>query len=120
MKILIVEPGRAPYRAKIEDRLEIMQFIVGGHIEAVMPFSDAVVLVCNEEGMLLELPFNRMVRWDMPIFGTFFLCGVGEEDFADLPDEMAEKYERELAREWLGEANETKKSDLPVCASQGS
>lgn len=102
MKILIVEPGRAPYRAKIEDRLEAMQAIVGGHIETVLPFRDAVVLVCNEEGLILELPFNRLVRMDMPIFGTFFLCGAGEEDLTDLPDEMAEKYAKLLGSELDG------------------
>ena len=25
--------------------------------------------------------------------GTFFICGLGEEDFTDLPDDLAEKYE---------------------------
>lgn len=24
--------------------------------------------------------------------GNFFLCGLGKEDFADLPDKLAEKY----------------------------
>lgn len=100
MKILIVEPGRAPYRADIAPELDAMQTIVGGHIETVMPFEDAVVLVCNEEGLILELPFNRLVRMDMPIFGTFFLCGAGEEDLTDLPDEMAAKYEKDLTRDW--------------------
>ena len=28
------------------------------------------------------------------IAGTFFICGLGAEDFTDLPDDLAEKYER--------------------------
>ena len=30
----------------------------------------------------------------MVIAGTFFICGLGEEDFTDLPDDLAEKYEQ--------------------------
>lgn len=96
MKILIVEPGKAPRRADIEPELENLQDIVGGYIELVTPFEDPIGLVCNEEGLILELPFNRLVTPRMPIFGTFFLCGLGEEDFTDLPDELAEEYEKRL------------------------
>lgn len=49
-------------------------------------------MVCNEEGLLRRLPFNRLVAPNDAIFGTFFLCGLGEEDLTDLPDEMANKY----------------------------
>ena len=96
MKILIVDPGKAPRRADIEPELENLQAIVGGYIELVTPFEDRIGLVCNEEGLILGLPFNRMVAPRMPIFGPFFLCGLGEEDFTDLPDELAEKYEQRL------------------------
>ena len=30
----------------------------------------------------------------MIIAGTFFICGLDVEDFTDLPDNMAEKYEK--------------------------
>lgn len=42
--------------------------------------------------MLRQLPFNRLVAPGSGIFGTFFLCGLGEEDLNDLPDDMADKY----------------------------
>ena len=35
-----------------------------------------------------------------PIMGNFFLCGLGKEDFADLPDALAEKYRE---RFWMPE-----------------
>ena len=92
MKVLIVEPGKRPRKADIAHTLESMQAIVDGCIEITYPWKDAVGLVCNDEGLLRQLPFNRLVAPGSGIFGTFFLCGLGEEDLNDLPDDMADKY----------------------------
>lgn len=92
MKVLIVEPGKRPRKADIAHTLESMQAIVDGCIEITYPWKDAVGLVCNDEGLLRQLPFNRLVAPGSGIFGTFFLCGLGEEDLTDLPDDMADKY----------------------------
>lgn len=92
MKVLIVEPGKRPRKADIEHTLESLQTIVDGYIEITYPWKDAVGLVCNDEGLLRQLPFNRLVAPGSGIFGTFFLCGLGEEDLTDLPDDMADKY----------------------------
>ena len=96
MKILIVEPGKHPCAAEIPHTLEQMQKTVGGYIQAVFPWDDPVALVCDEEGLLKQLEFNRVVAPEVAIFGTFFLCGLGEEDFSDLPDELMEKYSKLL------------------------
>ena len=69
-----------------------MQETVGGYIQAIYPWDDPVALVCDEEGMLKQAEFNRIVAPEVAIFGTFFLCGLGEEDFDDLPDDLMEKY----------------------------
>jgi hypothetical protein len=71
-----------------------MQRVVGGHIQAVYPWEDLVALVCDEEGLINGKPLNRYVMPGMVIAGTFFICGLGEEDFTDLPDDLAEKYEQ--------------------------
>ena len=92
MKVLIVEPGKHPRKADLEHTLERLQTIVDGCIEITYPWKDAVGLVCNDEGLLRQLPFNRLVAPGSGIFGTFFLCGLGEEDLTDLPDDMADKY----------------------------
>ncbi len=93
MKILIVEPNRHPRRADIPHTLETLQGIVGGHIQAIYPFDDPVALVCDDEGKLKGYDLNRYIPNVDIIAGTFFVCGLGEEDFTDLPDELAEKYE---------------------------
>ena len=92
MRILIVEPDRHPRMAEIPHTLEAMQHTVGGYIEITYPWEDPVALVCDEEGLLKQLPFNRLVAHQCAIFGTFFLCGIGEEELTDLPEELADKY----------------------------
>ena len=96
MKILMVEPERHPKIAEIPHTLEAMQQTVGVYIEITYPWREPIALVCDEEGMLKQLPFNRLVAPQNAIFGTFFLCGIGEEDLTDLPEELADKYMRLL------------------------
>ena len=72
-------------------------YAVGGYIQAVYPYEEAVVLICNEEGKLDGLPLNRALRdedgdiYDI-VAGNFFLAGIGEDDFIDLPDELVEQF----------------------------
>jgi len=98
MNVLIIEPGEAPREAEIGGGLKAMQDIVGGLIEAVYPYDDPVALVCNEEGKLLGLPLNRKIEDFDIIAGTFFICGLGEENFDSLTPELMEKYKEKFAR----------------------
>lgn len=55
--------------------------------------------VCNDEGLLLGLPFNRSVEGGYGgICGTFFVCGLGEDNFASLSPELMEKYREKFRR----------------------
>ena len=97
MNVLMVEPGKAPYETQIVDDLQSMQALVGGYIQAVYPFEQPVALVCRESGKLDGLTLNRALRdsdgdiYDI-IAGTFFIAGLGESDFTDLPHELAEQF----------------------------
>lgn len=94
MKILVVEPNYAPYEKEI-DGLKEMQAIVGGAIEPIYPFAEKVAVVCNDEGLINGLPFNRSMAGGYGgVFGTFFVCGLGEEDFISLTPEQMEHYEK--------------------------
>ena len=92
MRVLIVEPGKRPIKADIPHTLQSLQQTVGGTIQAIYPWDDPVALVCDDEGLLKQREFNRYIAPDVSIFGTFFICGLGEEDFADLPDDLMDKY----------------------------
>ena len=91
MKILLVEPGKNPRTAHISPELSSLQQTVGGYIQAIYPWDDPVAVVCYEEALLKESEFNRLIAPEVAIFGTFFICGLGDEDFADLPDAMIAK-----------------------------
>ena len=97
MNVLMLEPGKAPYETQIGDDLQSMQAVVGGYIQAVYPFEQPVVLVCCESGKLDGLLLNRALRdadgdiYDI-VAGKFFIVGLGESDFTDLPHELAEQF----------------------------
>lgn len=95
MDVLLFEPGKYPRSVSV-DTLEEMQQLVGGWITATYPFDDPVAVVANDEGLLLKLPFNRMVDPYHPIVGNFFLTGIGEDNFVSLSPELMEKYEKAL------------------------
>jgi hypothetical protein len=80
MKVLVVEPLKVPYEKEIDGSLASMQAVVGGLIQLLYPFEDPeLALICNDEGKLMGLPYNRALRdedgriYDV-VAGTFFLC----------------------------------------------
>ena len=97
MTVLVVEPRKEPYVKEIDRGLHSLQAEVGGDIGAAYPFRDPVALVCNDEGKLIGLDLNRGLRdengelYDI-MAGTFLVVGLGEEDFASLSPELAQKY----------------------------
>ena len=101
LKVLMVEPQKEPCAVEIPAGLKGLQMAVGGYIEAVYPYEEPVALVCNEEGKLLGLDLNRALRdedghiYDV-LAGTFLVVGLGEEDFASLPDDLMEKFEQKF------------------------
>ena len=104
MQAVVVEPKKKPMVQDIASDSESMQKIVGGPIEAVYPFDEPVVLICNEEGKLLNLPLNRALRDDVGnvydiISGTFFLCAAPPDSdrFAGLTDQQVKTYMERFA-----------------------
>lgn len=98
-KVVLVHPGTSAQIVEMDLSLKNMQKTVGGLIQAVYPFDDPVCLVCNDEGKLEGLPPNRVLIDEDGmvsdiIAGTFFICGIGEDDLTGLSDEMAEKYKK--------------------------
>ena len=94
--ILKIAPGHKPERVTIPHTLEAMQEIVGGLIQAIYPYEDAVALVCNEEGNLQGLPLNRCLVHEGEVYdiiaGTFLIVGLSSDDFRSLTDEEVKKY----------------------------
>ena len=96
-KVLVVEPMKPCEVREISHDLKTLQGMVGGSIEMVSPFNEAVAIVCNAEGKVLGLPFNCPLcdNHGIPyniVCGTFFIAGVGSEDFISLTDEQLRSY----------------------------
>ena len=87
LEVLMVEPGQYPRVERIGSALASLQKAVDGYIEAIYPYDDPVALICGEEAKLEGKPLNRALRdedgdiYDI-VAGKFFLCGLGDENFA--------------------------------------
>ena len=99
INVLIVEPGKDPRPAAVEDTLEVFQQIVGGPIEAGCYLPQRVMLVCNSEGKNMKLMPNRENPTDSGDFiaGTFLLCGFEGEHFTSLTPAQQREFEAYFA-----------------------
>lgn len=85
IRAIIKKTGEAPYEAWIENELKTLQEWVGGYIETyALSYNPAVIVICNEEGKLLGLPYNCKLAGEH-FAGTILICGVDGEEFADCP-----------------------------------
>lgn len=97
MKILRVEPEKSSEIVEMDGSLASLQAAVGGYIEAAYPWDDPVAIVCNDDGKFNGLAPNRAI-YDTDgeivdiIAGTFLIVGLTDDNFGDLPDELARKY----------------------------
>ena len=89
LKVIICPAEREPYVTNVSDTLEALQKAVGGYIEAVTVL-EGVVVLCNEEGRLMELPENRSFFLS-GIRGDCLICGVDGEEFASLSEQECGK-----------------------------
>jgi len=101
IQVVIVEPFKKPYKKIIPNTLEAMRKIVGGHIENIFIGETAkgakIGAVVNEEGKVINLPFNRRILGkynQADIFvGTFFITAYNMQgDAISLSDAECERY----------------------------
>ena len=104
MKVLLIKPMEHPQVVDIENSLkEFYRILDCDCITATYPWeADAVALVTDDNGMFTEKPFSRYIpELEQPIKGNFFICGLGEEDFAELPQDLIQRFRE---RFWVPEA----------------
>lgn len=87
IRVMICEVGKKPYVKEIPNELKPMQNIVGGFIE-VIPVKNDLLVVCNEEGAIFELPLNKNLG--MNIYGNFFVARNEGPEFTSITDEDIE------------------------------
>lgn len=97
IQVVIVEPQKAPYKKTIPNNLDAMREIVGGWIEIVRMNDKTkngaeLIITLNEEGKLIDLPFNRnIVGFDI-LVGPFFISAANKQgDNVSLDDKTADR-----------------------------
>ena len=90
IRVWVKEPRKPAELKMMPNTLKALQETVGGYIETVTLFDDAV-FICDEEGLLKNTPFNFRLCGHF-FFGTVIFAGVYGDEFCDHPmqdeDEM--------------------------------
>ncbi len=95
IRVLKIEPGKAPYVKEIENHYRASQKEVGGVIDC-FGFGDGCVAVLNDESKINGMEPNRRCGDDI-ICGPFFICGDGPDgDFISLTNKQIEQYSRQF------------------------
>ena len=101
IKCLYVEPNKLPKELEIDNQLEVFQELVSGDIECVyLQNKDDVVLICNEEGKINGMKWNRDIGYDI-IAGPFLVVGDDREngEFKSLTDKQMLDYKIKFGKE---------------------
>ena len=108
MRAIVVEPMKMPRVEDVGNTLQDLQRAVGGDIEVVpAELGDSALVVCNEEGKIRGLPYNRCVYdgegipYDI-IAGTFLICDENHDgEFGSITPEHEAKYMERYSREMI-------------------
>ena len=125
IKVLVVNPGKDPELTLIRDALKVHQEIVGGSLEQVT-LPDNIVMLFNEEGKMIGLPFNRMLPkeyfdGDDIVCGTIILTEINDNgEFKSLSDGQVKKCmdlfawekNKKDVNEWIVKFLAEKESDI--------
>lgn len=86
MKAILIK-GTLCAWVEIENRLEALQYAVGGYIETI-PLGHGGVMIVDEEGRLKGLARSTIASLvaDMDIVGKALIVGVDGEEFCDVPE----------------------------------
>ena len=83
MRAVAKRPGEPGKVITIDNDLKALQEYVGGYIETFTFSSDAVV-ICNEEGRILDLPYN-VTFLGHRFCGPILFVGTKDGEFTDCP-----------------------------------
>ena len=88
IRVVIIEPGKAPREAHIMPTPEEVQKIIGGYVEQFTIAEDMLAL-CNGEGWLrTQKPCCNICGVDFA--GTVILCGKRRATYSDIPVSLEE------------------------------
>ncbi len=95
IRVVYVEPHKAPYVAEIANTLKGQQRAVKGLIEYIYN-DDGTIIVINEESKINGMEGNRRITGDV-ICGPFFIAKDAVETLCSLTDEESSAYMTKFA-----------------------
>ena len=88
-KVIIKRPDEEyGHMTWISTKLENLQKTVGGYIETIT--IGKIVIICNEEGKLLNLEPNIPLGNADYLCGNIIVCGIKDDEFDDVPISLPE------------------------------
>lgn len=81
--VWVKRPGEQPRHVWMSNNLQNFQRYVGGYIETVTLAED-LVIICNEEGRIMKLPYNCEIC-GIGFCGDIIFAGIAGEEFSDCP-----------------------------------
>jgi len=94
LKVIVINKGYAEYRSIEYDNSDMLlnelHNILGGYVEQVTFASDFVVL-CNEDGRSMKLPYNCTIR-GVDFVGPIIICSSDCEDWTDVKYTIGDIY----------------------------
>lgn len=84
IKVVVFEPDNDPEIKTINNELSVLQETVGGYIQ-VVPLLDGFLLLCNENGIMMDLPIDKKYG----IRGSFIISKAKGENLVSLTPEEA-------------------------------
>lgn len=97
IKVLVLKPQEEEAVVKeIDNDLGIIREIVGGYFITARIYSD-VLVVSNEEGSQLKLPFNRAIG-DSLFYGTILFVRIKGSGLISLTDDDVHKIIKEYLK----------------------
>lgn len=107
LKGLLVKPNELPEEITFDNTLKKKQELVNGYIEyAYSENYPDVVFICNEEGKIRGLPYNRDIGHDI-IAGNFLIISSDLEDGEDrsLSENQLIKYKKVFNEKSIEDTN---------------
>lgn len=93
IRVIFKAPGQNQKQIELEDSFESLQNAVGGYIECIRPIKTDfnIVLICNEEGKLLDLEPNLFISNNDIVVGNCLFAGTDGEEIISLNFEQIKK-----------------------------
>ena len=99
LRMLLVEPHKLPKVVEVKKDLSAYRKILNCNCIDMPHFFDDVDIICDDEGLIKQKPFNRSIKNDeqlQGIFGTFLIAGFNYRngETTSLSDDLINKYQK--------------------------